>query len=50
MQSKVSIYLTDFRKNHWTQHARFKMTKTWKTKLNMGHKVDAIYMDLSKAF
>ena len=26
------------------------MTETWKTKLNMGHKVGVIYMDLSKAF
>ena len=26
------------------------MIETWKTKLNMGHKVGIIYMDLSKAF
>ena len=26
------------------------MVETWKTKLNMGHKVGVIYMDLSKAF
>ena len=26
------------------------MTKTWETKLNMGHKVSLIYMGLSKAF
>ena len=26
------------------------MIETWKTKLNMGHKVGVIYMDLSKAF
>ena len=26
------------------------MTETWKTKLNMGHKVGVIYMNLSKAF
>ena len=25
------------------------MTETWKIKLNMGHKVDVIYMDLPKA-
>ena len=41
MQNKFSIYLTDFRKNHGTQHALFKMIETWKTKLNMGHKVSA---------
>ena len=50
MQNKFSIYLTGFRKNHGTQHALLKMTETWKTKLNMGHKVGVIYMDLSKAF
>ena len=26
------------------------MIETWKTKLNMDHKVGVIYMDLSKAF
>ena len=26
------------------------MIETWKTKLNMGHKVGVIYIDLSKAF
>ena len=50
MQSKFSIYLTGFRKNHGTQHALLKMIETWKTKLNTGHKVGVIYMDLSKAF
>ena len=29
---------------------RVKMIETWKTKLNMSHKVRVIYMDLSKAF
>ena len=42
MQNKFSIYLTGFRKNHGTQHALLKMTETWKTKLNMGHKVGVI--------
>ena len=50
IQNKFSIYLTGFRKNHGTQHALLKMIETWKTKLNIGHKVDVIYMDLSKAF
>ena len=50
MQNKFLIYLTGFRKNHGTQHTLLKMIETWKTKLNMGHKVDVIYMDLSKAF
>ena len=42
MQNKFSIYLTGFWKNHGTQHALLKMTETWKTKLNMGHKVGVI--------
>ena len=50
MQNKFSIYLPGFWKNQGTQHALFKMTETWKTKLNMYHKVGVIYMDLSKAF
>ena len=50
MQNKFSIYLTGFRKNHGTQHTLLKMTETWKTKLNTGHKFGVIYMDLSKAF
>ena len=50
MQNKFSIYRAGFRKKHGTQHALLKMIETWKTKLNMGHKVGVIYMDLSKAF
>ena len=50
IQNKFSIYLTGFWKNHGTQHALPKMNETWKAKLNMGHKVGVIYMDLSKAF
>ena len=50
MQNKFSIYLTGFGKNSGTQHALLKMIETWKIKLNMGHKVGVIYMDLSKAF
>ena len=49
MQTKFSIYLTGFLKNHGTQHALFKMIETWKINLNMDHKVSVIYMDLSKA-
>ena len=50
MQNKFPVYLTGFRKSHVTQHALIKMIVTWKTKLNIGHKVGVIYMDLSKAF
>ena len=50
MQNKFSVELTGFRKNHGTQHALPKMIETWKTKLNIGHKVGVIYMDLPEAF
>ena len=50
IQNKVTVYLTGFRKNHGTQRALLKLIETWKTKLNMGHQVGVIYMDLSKAF
>ena len=50
MQNKFPIYSAGFRKNHGTQHALLKMTETLETKLNMGHKLGVIYMDLSKAF
>ena len=50
MRNKFSIYLTGFQKNHGTQHALLKMIETWKTKLVIGHKIDVVYMDLSKAF
>ena len=50
MQNKFSVYLTVFSKNHDTQHALLKKNETWKAKLNMGHKVGVIYMNLSKAF
>ena len=50
MQTSFSIYLTGFRKNHGTQHALLKMIETWKIKLNIGHKVGVVYMDLSNAF
>ena len=36
--------------NHGTQHALLKIIETWKTKLNMGHKVGVMNMDLSKVF
>ena len=49
-QNKFSISLTGFPKNHGTQNSFFKMIETWKTILNIGHKVGIIYMDLSKAF
>ena len=50
MQNKFSIYFIGFWKNHGTQHTLLKMIETWKTKLNMGHEVGVIFMNLSKAF
>ena len=50
MQNVFSIYLTSFRKNYGTKHALLKIIETWKTKLNMGHKVRKICMGLSKTF
>ena len=50
MQNKFSSYIAGFWKNQGTQLALLKMIETWKTKLNMGHKVGVIYMDLSKTF
>ena len=50
MQTKFSIYLTGFQKNHGAQHALLKIIDIWKTKLNVGHKIGVIYMDLCKAF
>ena len=43
-------YITAFRKNHNTHHALLKMIKTWRSKLNCGSKIDAVKMDLPKAF
>ena len=50
MSDKFSIYPTRFRKNHNTQHALLNMIENWKSNLNKGNKLGAIFMDLSKAF
>ena len=50
MSDKFSKYLTGFRKNHNTQHALLNMTENWKSNLDKGNKIAAIFMDLSKAF
>ena len=46
MQSKFTIYLAAFRKNHGTQHTLLKIIEAWKTRVNMGYKVGVVYMDL----
>ena len=50
MGDKFSKHLTGFRKNHNTQHAFLNMIESWKSNLNKGNKIGAIFMDLSKAF
>ena len=50
MQSKFSKHLTGFRKNHSTQNALLVTIEKWKTILNKKLQVDALFMDLSKAF
>ena len=50
MSDKFPKYLTEFCKNHNTQHALLNMTENWKSNLNKGIKTGAIFMDLSQAF
>ena len=50
MIDKLHRYLTGFRKNHNTQHAFPNMIENWKSNLNKGNKIGAIFMDLYKAF
>ena len=49
-EAYFSNFLTGFRKNHNTQHSLLKMLELWKEALDKGKSVDAIFMDLSKAF
>ena len=50
MSDKFSKHLTGFHKNHKTQHALLNMIENWKSNLNKGNRIGAIFMDLSKAF
>ena len=50
IESKLSDYLTGFRRNHNTQYALLEMIEKWKTFINRGFKVGALMMDLSKVF
>ena len=50
MSDKFSRYLTGFRKNHNSQHELLNMIENWKSNLNKGTKIGAIFMDLSEAF
>ena len=46
----LSNLLTGFRKNRNTQHCLLKMLEKWKEALDKNNFVDAIFMDLLKAF
>ena len=50
MQSKFSKHLTSFRKNHKMKNTLPVMVEKWKAILNKKLKVDALFMELSKAF
>ena len=50
METKLSNYLTGFRKNHRTQHSLVPMIEKWKNALDKGEYICALFMDLSKAF
>ena len=46
----LSNLLIGVRKNHNTQHCLLKLLEKWKEALDKGNFVDAVFMDLSKAF
>ena len=50
MGDKFSKYLRGFRKNHNTQHVLINMIENWKSNLDKGKRIGAIFMDLAKAF
>ena len=50
MNSKLSIKLSVVRKNYNTQYCLTYMLEKWKNTLDKGKHIDAVFMDLSKAF
>ena len=50
MKDKLSKLLTGFRKNDSTQHCLVNMLEVWKSTVDKGGFVCAIFMDLSKTF
>ena len=50
MNNKLSIKLSGFRKNYNTQYCLTYMLEKWKNTLDKGKHIDAVFMDLSKAF
>ena len=50
MEAKFPKYPAGFCRNHYTQHALLQMIETWGSMQKKGKKVEAVVMDLSKAF
>ena len=50
IDSKLSTFLSVYRKSYSTQHVLIRLIEEWKQKLDRNYVVGAILMDLSKAF
>ena len=50
IDSRLSPFISSYRKNYSTQHVLLRLVEEWKEKLDMNYLVGAILMDLSKAF
>ena len=50
INSKLSVFLSAYRKNYSTQHVLLRLIEEWKKKLDKNYVVGAILIDLSKAF
>ena len=50
MQDKLSKHINGFRKSHGTQHFLIAMLEKWKSALDNGENIYALFMDLSRAF
>ena len=50
MKNKLFNILTGVREGHSAQHSLLIMIKIWKRALDNSMKVEAVFMDLSKAF
>ena len=50
MQDKLPKYITGFRNSHGTQHSLMTILQNWKSALDKGENICALFMDLSKAF
>ena len=50
MESKISKYITGFRKTIGAQHSLIVMLEKWKKALDKEENMSAIFVDLSKAF